>query len=115
MEKRKLNYRKGRNQRQVKWVDTLEPKGKEPDYTGSPNGIMGKLSVPGLQITPKMVTLSINSELGKSNVLLKRGRDFARKNNGTGDKGNGKKRMAFCNGMQRGSKFALSRKGADLP
>jgi len=38
-----------------------------------------------------------------------------RMNNGTGDKGNGKKRMAFCNGMHRGSKFALFRKGADLP
>jgi len=72
MEKRKLNCRKGRNQRQVKWVDTLEPKGKEPDYTGSPNGIMSKRSVPGLQITPKMVILSINSELGKSHVLLKK-------------------------------------------
>lgn len=69
MEKRKLNYCKDRNQRQVKWVDTLEPTGKEPDYTGSPNGIMGKQNVPGLQITPKMVILSINSELGKSHVL----------------------------------------------
>jgi len=38
MEKRKLNYRKDRNPQQVKWVDTLEPIGKEPDYTGSPNG-----------------------------------------------------------------------------
>lgn len=69
MEKRKLNYRKDRNQRQVKWVDTLEPTGKEPDYTGSPNSIMSKQNVPGLQITPKMVILSVNSELGKSHVL----------------------------------------------
>jgi len=38
-----------------------------------------------------------------------------RMNKGTGDKGNGKKQMAICNGMHRGSKFALSRKGADLP
>ena len=45
----------------------------------------------------------------------KRGRDFVRRNNGTGDRGNGKKLMTFCNGMYRGSKFALSRKGADLP
>ncbi len=26
----------------------------------------------------------------------------------------GKKRMSFCNGMYRGSNFALTRKGADL-
>ncbi len=45
----------------------------------------------------------------------KRGRDFVRKNNGIEDKGNGKKRMAICNGMHRGSKFALVRKDADLP
>jgi len=101
----------------VKWVDTLEPTGKEPDYTGSLYGIMSKQNVPGLQITPKMVILSINSELGKSHVLpqlkKKKGRNFVRNNNGTGDKGTGKKRMAFCNGMHRGSEFALSRKGAD--
>jgi hypothetical protein len=53
----------------VKWVDTLEPIGKEPDYTGSPNDIMSKQNVPGLQITPEMVILSINSELSKSHVL----------------------------------------------
>ncbi len=33
---------------------------------------MSKTSVSGLQITPKMVILSINLELGKSHVLLKK-------------------------------------------
>jgi hypothetical protein len=44
-----------------------------------------------------------------------KGRNFVRNNNGTVDKGNGKKQMAFCNGMHRGSKFALVRKDANLP
>ncbi len=48
MEKRKLNHHKGRHLEQVKKVDTLEPKGKEPDYVGYRNNIMSKLSVSGL-------------------------------------------------------------------
>jgi len=32
-----------------------------------------------------------------------------------GGRGIGKKRKSVCNGLDRGSKFALTRKGADLP
>lgn len=38
-----------------------------------------------------------------------------RNNNGIGDAGSGKKRMVLCNGIHRGSRFALVRKDADLP
>lgn len=63
----------------------------------------------------KVLTIILVIELGKSHVLPLMGRNFVRRNNGTEDTGNGKKRMAVCNGMHRGSKFALFRKGADLP
>jgi len=43
------------------------------------------------------------------------GNDLARGNDGKEGRGNGKKRMATCNELYRGSKFALTRKGADLP
>jgi hypothetical protein len=55
-------------------------------------------------MTSKVSVVICIAELGKSHVLpKKKGRDFVRMNNGTGDKGNGKKRTAFCNGMHRGS------------
>jgi hypothetical protein len=71
--------------------------------------------VPGLQMTSNVFTIIHDMELGKSHVLPVTGRNFARNNNGTGDIGNGKKQMASCNEMHRGSKFALIRKDADLP
>ncbi len=43
------------------------------------------------------------------------GRDPVRGNDGAEGRGIGKKRMSTCNGLNRGSKFALTRKGADLP
>jgi hypothetical protein len=63
----------------------------------------------------KVFTIILVIELGKPHVLPLMGRNPVRGNNDTGDRGNGKKRMAFCNGMHRGTIFALSRKGADLP
>ena len=44
----------------------------------------------------------------------KKGRDSAKRINGIEGRGFSKKRMLFCNGMDRGSNFALTRKGADL-
>ena len=38
-----------------------------------------------------------------------------RNNDGTEGMGNGKKQMTICNELYRGSRFALTRKGADLP
>ena len=43
------------------------------------------------------------------------GRKPARADDGSGGSGNGKKRMSVCNGLDRGSNFASTRKGADLP
>lgn len=36
------------------------------------------------------------------------GRNFVRSDDGAGGKGDGKKRMSVCNGLNRGSKFALA-------
>ena len=47
-------------------------------------------------------------------MLPETGRNSARKDDGIAGMGNSKKRMTFCNEMYRGSKFALTRKGADL-
>jgi len=43
------------------------------------------------------------------------GRKPARADDGSEGSGNGKKRMPVCNGLDRGSNFASTRKGADLP
>lgn len=55
-------------------------------------------------------------ELGKPNLLPEwPGNDLARGNDGLEGRGIGKKQMATCNELYRCSKFALTRKGADLP
>jgi hypothetical protein len=82
----------------VKKVETLEPKGKESDYVGYRYSIMSKRSIPGLKMTPKTITLFINSELGKPYVFLK-GRDFVRMIDDTDGRGNSKKQRTGCNGL----------------
>ena len=114
MEKRKLNYHKGRDAKQAKRVDTLAPKGKEPGYIGSPYDITNELSVPGLKIAPKMTILSSISELVNPYALLLRGRDFARRNDGADGRGGSKKRKPGCNDLDKSSTFAQTWKGADL-
>ena len=55
-------------------------------------------------------------ELGKPYLLLEcPGNDLARGNDGLEGRGIGKKQMPTCNELYRGSKFALTQKGADLP
>jgi hypothetical protein len=55
-------------------------------------------------------------ELGKPYLLPEcLGNDLARGNDGLEGRGIGKKRRGTCNELYRGSKFALTRKGADLP
>jgi hypothetical protein len=57
-----------------------------------------------------------DAELGKPYMLLESpGRDPVRVNEGIAGRGIGKKRMTSCNERYRGSKFALTRKGTDLP
>jgi hypothetical protein len=54
-------------------------------------------------------------ELGKPYMLPELpGRDLVRVNDGIDGRGIGKKRMASCNEMYRGSKFTLTQKCADL-
>jgi hypothetical protein len=48
-------------------------------------------------------------------MLPQLGRNSVRSNDGIEGRGIGKKRMTACNEVYRGSKFALTRKGADLP
>ena len=43
------------------------------------------------------------------------GRNSVRRDDGAEGRGNGKKQMTICNELYRGSRFALTRKGADLP
>ena len=55
-------------------------------------------------------------KLGKPHEFpIHMGRKPARADDGSEGSGNGKKRMPVCNGLDRGSNFASTRKGADLP
>jgi len=92
----------------------LNQNGKEPGYIGFCYDIANEQSVPGLKIAPKATVLSGISELGKPHTPLTRGRISARRNDGVGGRGGSKKRMPSCNGLDKRSRFALTRKGADL-
>jgi len=95
-------------------TDTLKPKGTEPDYNGLRDIIGNGHTVSGLQMASKAFTIICDVELGKPYVLPELGRNSARSNDGTEGIGDSKKRMTTCNEMYRGSKFALTRKGAHL-
>ena len=111
-----LNHCKSRNTRQAKWTVTLEPKGMEPDYNGYEYVIGNGQMVLGLKMASKASAIICDVELGKPYALPGNpGRSSVRSNEGAEGRGIGKKRMAACNGLYRGSKFALTRKGADLP
>lgn len=71
--------------------------------------------IPGLQMAPKVFINIYGVELGKPYVLPFLGRNSVRRDDGAEGIGNGKKRMTICNELYRGSKFASTRKGADLP
>ena len=116
MEKRKLNHCKSRKTEQAKRTETLAPKGMESDHCGS-HYIMGDgQMIPGLEMAPKVFVIICDIELGKPYVLPEcTGNDLARGNDGSEGRGIGKKRMAACNELDRGSRFALTRKSADLP
>jgi len=115
MEKRKLNHCKSRNAEQAKWTETLAPKGTESDHSGS-DYIMGNgQTIPGSKMAPKVFIIIYDVELGKPHALPISGRNSVRRDDGAEGIGNGKKQMTICNELYRGSKFALTRKGADLP
>jgi len=94
---------------------TLRPKGTKSDYNGCRDVIGNGQTVSGLQMASKAFTIICDVELGKPNMLPENpGRDPVRANDGIVGKGIDKKQMSICNGSNRGSKFALTRKGADL-
>ena len=66
-------------------------------------------------MAPKVFTIIYGVELGNPYVLPKLGRNSMRRDDGIEGIGNGKKQMTICNELYRGSRFALTRKGADLP
>ena len=94
---------------------TLRPKGKKSDYDGCGYVIGNGRTVSGLQMAFKVFIIISDVELGKPYMLPENpGSDPVRINDGIEGRGIGKKRMSICNGSNRGSKFALTRKGADL-
>ena len=116
MKKQTLNHCKSRNTRQAKWTVTLEPKGMESDYNGCEYVIGNGQMVPGLQMASKASAIICDVELGKPYALPENpGRSSVKSNEGAEGRGIGKKQMAACNELYMGSKFALTRKGADLP
>ena len=96
------------------WTATLKPKGTESDYNDSRCIVGNEQMVPGLQMASKVPIIICDIELGKLDMLPKTGRSSARKDDGIVGIGNGKKRRATCNELHRGSRFALTRKSADL-
>ena len=57
----------------------------------------------------KVFTIICDAELGKPDLLLEcPGSDPVRGSDGIVGRGDGKKRMATCNGLHRGSEFALT-------
>jgi hypothetical protein len=65
-------------------------------------------------VASKAFTIICDVELGKPHKLLEYpGSDPVRANDGLGGREFDKKRMTSCNEVYIGSKFALTRKGAD--
>nr|QNT35529.1 hypothetical protein NCGJLENL_00013 [uncultured Methanosarcinales archaeon] len=98
------------------WVDTLRPKGTEPDHNGCRDAMEDGQTILSSKMASKAFIIICDVELGKPYMLLEPpGRDPVRVNEGIDGRGIGKKRMTSCNERYRGSIFALTRKGADLP
>ena len=98
-----------------KRIVTLRPKGTKPDYTGYRDVIGDGQMVSGSQVASKAFIIICDVELGKPHKFPEYpGSDPVRANDGLGGRGIDKKRMSICNGSNRGSKFALTRNGADL-
>ena len=98
------------------WVDTLRPKGVEFGHNGYHDVMGNGHMIPGSKMASKASIVICDVELGKPYMLPESpGRDLVRVNNGIEGRGIDKKRMTSCNETYRGSKFALTRKSADLP
>ena len=98
-----------------KRIVTLRPKGTESDYNGCRDVVGNGQMVSGSQVASKVFTIICDVELGKPHKLPEYpGRDPVRVNDDLEGRRIDKKRMKSCNGVYRGSKFALTRNGADL-
>jgi hypothetical protein len=98
------------------WVDTRRPKGAESCHNGYWNVIGDGKTILGSKMASKAFTSICDGEFGKPSMLPESlGRDLVRVNEGIEGREIGKKRMKSCNEAYRGSKCALTRKGADLP
>ena len=94
---------------------TLGPKGTKPDYNGCRDVVGNGQTVSGLQMASKVFIIICDVELSKPYAPPENpGRSSVRSNKGAEGIGIGKKQMTSCNEVYRGSKFALTRKGADL-
>jgi len=98
------------------WDDTLRPKGAESDHNGCWDVMGDGQTVLCSQMASKAFIIICDVELGKPYMLPESlGRDLVRVNDGIEGRGIGKKRITSCNEAYSDSKFALTRKGADLP
>ena len=95
-------------------LTTLTPKGTKSDYNGCSNIIVNGQTIFGLQVAFKVFKIICDVGLGKPYALQETGRNSAKSNNGAQGRGESKKRMTIGNKLYRGSKFALTRKGANL-
>ena len=108
-----MNHRRRvvkRNKRN--WIEALKPKGTKSGYSGSNYIIEDGHKIFGLKMAPKTSTIIYGMELGKP-YAFPPGRSLARDDNDAEGRGYGKKRMAACNELHKGS--ALIRKDADFP
>jgi hypothetical protein len=88
----------------------------ESGYNGYEYVIANGQTILGLQMASKAFVFICEAELGKPYMLPEKpGSDPVRANDGIEGRGISKKRMLICNGSNRGSEFALTRNGADLP
>ena len=109
-----MNYLRVVKPNKRNWIGTLKPNGTKSGYSGLTDIIENGHLISGLWMAPKASTIIHNIELGKPYVLPILGRNSVRNNDGIEGTGDSKKRMTTCNEMYRDSKFALTRKGADL-
>jgi hypothetical protein len=85
----------------------------ESGYNGSADIMANGQMIPGLQMASKIFTLFavwnlINPICSLYSKKKKKGRDSVKGINGIEGRGSGKKRMSICNGLNRGSNFALT-------
>jgi hypothetical protein len=99
MEKRKLNSHKDRNCRRAKSrLIRSHQKVRSPAILDWHTVWRTDDAAPGLKRAPTASELSTHRNLVIRTCSQQKGRDFARRTNGIGGKGDSKKQMPACNG-----------------